>query len=71
MHMARWAARTNDVRDWGHLQGGSDDDEQIDLCAILKQRPVELIAEFLAEESNIWLCVAITSSAASRTTRFR
>lgn len=50
-----WGVPTDDVRHRGHLQGSPDDDEQIDLRAILQQRPIELVAEFLAEEGDVWL----------------
>lgn len=69
--MAGWSARTDNVRHGGHLQGGPDDNEQIDLRAILEQSPVELVAEFLAEERDVWLCTAIASSATSRATGLR
>ena len=69
--MAGWSARTDNVRHGGHLQGGPDDNEQIDLRAILKQCPVELVAKFLAEERDVRLCIVIASSATSRATGLR
>ena len=69
--MAGCAARTDNIRHRGHLEGGPDDNEQIDLRAILQQCTIEFIAKFLAEERDVWLYIAIISSAVPHTIRLR